>query len=128
MEVYFTTPARFFLTRGIMFEYLPGFKTLDEMDEREIEHYMKILNKDCRQALKQTAIHLDKLDDLLGFLTSLAKHNHEILFDNTDPTKFNYLRFLLLNRIDDMKELLTILEQREKEIGYPSAIEYGDPT
>ena len=112
--------------RGIKWEYLPNFKTLDEMDEQEIKAYIKELNKDCKGALKQTATHLDKLDDLLGFLTSLAKHNHELLFDNTDPIKFNHLRFLLLNRIDDMKELVTILEKREKEIDYPQAYEYMD--
>jgi len=27
-----------------------------------------------------------------------------------------------------MKELVAILEQREKEIDYPSTIEYGNPT
>ena len=40
--------------------------------------------------------------------------------------KFNHLRFLLLNRIDDMKALVTILEKREKEIDYPQAYEYMD--
>ena len=114
--------------RGIMFEYLPNFKTLDEMTDEEIENYIKELNKDTKKTLKQTANHLDKLDDLLGFLTSLATHNHEFIFANTDPDKFNHLRFLLMNRIDDMKELLTILEKREKEIDYPSAIEYTDET
>lgn len=114
--------------RGIKFEYLPDFKTFEDMTDQELRDYIKEVNKDTKKALKQTATHLYKLDDLLGFLTSLAKHNHELLFGNTDPIKFNHLRFLLLNRIDDMKELVTILEQREKEIDYPQAYEYGDPT
>jgi len=114
--------------RGIIFEYLPNFKSFDEMTDKELKDYIKEINKDCKKALTQTATHLDKLDDLLGFLTTLAKHNHELIFNNTDPIKFNHLRFLLLNRIDDMKELVKILEKREKEIDYPSAIEYGDPT
>ena len=114
--------------RGIKFEYLPNFKTVDEMDEKEIQAYIKELNKDTKLALKQTATHLDKLDDLLGFLKSLATLNHEVIFDNTDPVKFNHLRFLLMNRIEDMTQLLKMLEQREKEIDYPQAYEYDDPT
>ena len=112
--------------RGIKFEYLPNFKTIDEMEEQEFNDYIDEVSKQTKKALKQTSNHLDKLDDLLGFLTSLAKHSPYMLLGNTDPLKLNGLKFLMLNRIDDMKQFIEIVEKQEKELDYPTPDEYAD--
>jgi len=113
--------------RGIKFEYLPNFKTADEMSQEEIEDYISELNKQCVKTFKQVFRNIDKGEDLIGFLTHLAKHQPTILFDNIDELNYDIFKWTLAENIVKTKTLLDVLQEKEDEVNFPVKHKYRLP-
>ena len=113
--------------RGIKFEYMPDFKTTNEMTQEEIDEFIEHLNKECVSTFKQVSKHIDKGENIIGYLTHLAKHQPDILFDNVDPQNYDILKWALCEYVVKAKQLLDTLQEKEDEVGFPIIHKYKLP-
>jgi len=113
--------------RGIAFEYLPDFKTADEMTQEELEALFKHLNKECKSTFRQTFKYFDKAEQTICYLTHLAKHQPDILFDNIDELNYDIFKWTLTEHIVKAKKLLDTLQEKEDEVNFPVKHKYKLP-
>ena len=126
LKIYTPEQIKKYGARGYVFQIMPEYKTVDEMNEQEIAEYNRELEKHCKKSFKQMYSNLEKTDDLLGFLGSLVKHNHSIYFAETDPLNHDMFKWLVYKHIDECKKFLDAVEQKEKEINYPAHDDYDE--
>ena len=113
--------------RGIKFDYMPDFKTADDMSREELEALLKHLNKECKSTFKQTFKYFDKSEETIGYLTHLAKHQPDILFDNIDEQNYDILKWSIVEQINELKQLLDTLQEKEDELDFPIIRKYKFP-
>ena len=122
-KIYTKQDQKKYGVKGIMFTLIP-YKTLDEMSQDEIEQQVKNLYKHCSKTITQIFKNLDKGDELLEFMTHLAKHQTEIFYDNLDETNYDIFKWSLAEHIKKTQTLLDTLQEKEDEIGFPIIHKY----
>ena len=126
LKLYTPEQIKKYGARGYVFQIMPDYKTVDEMNEDELNEYIKELEKQCKKSFKQMYTNLEKMDDLLGFLGSLAKHHSSIYFAETDPLNHDMFKWLIGKHMGECQNFLDIVEQKEKEINYPAHDDYDE--
>jgi len=108
--------------RGIKFEYLPNYKTMDEMDEQEIEQYLNNLVKQFDKQINKQFKAMDENGGRIKFLTAYIS-KYPPLFASMDFASRDMLKYFISQDIKAMQGLIETIEKCEKEhqhIMFPS--------
>jgi len=105
--------------KGFILKILPDFKTLDEMNEQEIEEYIKNIKKQADKQIKKQFDAMYGNAERIKFLIAYIERFPQFFDESLDFINRDMLKWSIRHDIKETQRLLAAIENCEKEHHLP---------